>query len=410
MREMLRKAACIHLSICLALMGTGCAGMKPEADETTQAPAEMQQGASPVGSAVENQDSTQGDELLEASDIPISELTFSGLYDPAYIQYTQDALLADLEQEFLGEDVEVVEIYSIYVSKEYLEELEYNSLANVYFGYTLKEIEEQFGNERYVFTLGEDGHTVVRAFEGYDDYFNTVVSNVAIGGGVILTLVVLSIAAGPAGVPVEVAAILVSSAKGAAIGAASIGILVGVVGGIRTGIETGDMDAALETVVLSGSEGFKWGAIVGAVTGAGWGILRNVVASRAIPTPRQSEQAVLQLLGGSEQVSYLNGVEVPFATNAATRPDVVTQIGGETVAVEVKNYDLISNLYNLGRTLTYQLTRRAENLPEGMRQMVYLDVRNRGYSPEYLNYVVLYLQQQLSGIDGGIPIMLLQKL
>ena len=137
-------------------------------------------------------------------------------------------------------------------------------------------------------------------------------------------------------------------------------------------------------------------------------LFKNLATARSIPTPKQSEQAALARYGGSEQVSYLGGVEVPFSTPHATRPDVITTIGGENVAIEVKNYDLANNLYNLAKKLREQLTIRAANLPEGMRQMVLLDVRNRGYSQEYLAYVQLYLQQQLEGIGGGIPIVLYQ--
>ncbi|NLE68606.1 MAG: hypothetical protein GX611_00300, partial [Clostridiales bacterium] len=47
--------------------------------------------------------------------------------------------------------------------------------------------------------------------------------------------------------------------SGAALGAASAGII--------TGLQTNDMDAALKAAALAGSEGFKWGAISGAVAG-----------------------------------------------------------------------------------------------------------------------------------------------
>jgi len=43
--------------------------------------------------------------------------------------------------------------------------------------------------------------------------------------------------------------------------------LGGVSAGIVTGIQTGDMDQALKSAALAGSEGFKWGAISGVIKG-----------------------------------------------------------------------------------------------------------------------------------------------
>ena len=44
--------------------------------------------------------------------------------------------------------------------KEYLDELAFNSQENVYFGYTLSELNAQFQGEKYIFTLGENNETV----------------------------------------------------------------------------------------------------------------------------------------------------------------------------------------------------------------------------------------------------------
>lgn len=49
--------------------------------------------------------------------------------------------------------------------------------------------------------------------------------------------------------------------------ALSGGVLGGVSAGVVTGIQTGDMDAAIKSAALAGSEGFKWGAITGAISG-----------------------------------------------------------------------------------------------------------------------------------------------
>ena len=76
------------------------------------------------------------------------------------LQYVQDNIYADLSSRFATDDYVIESIISSYVSKEYLEELEYNSRKNIYFGYTLEELDKQFDGQRYVFTLGDDGTTV----------------------------------------------------------------------------------------------------------------------------------------------------------------------------------------------------------------------------------------------------------
>jgi hypothetical protein len=64
-----------------------------------------------------------------------------------------------------SEDYFVENVSAVYVSKEYLEELAFNSQSNIYFGCTLAELNELFQGSRYVFTLGEDGTTTVRELQ-----------------------------------------------------------------------------------------------------------------------------------------------------------------------------------------------------------------------------------------------------
>lgn len=157
-------------------------------------------------------------------------------------------------------------VSAVYISQEYIDELTYNSKPNVYFGYTLEEIDAVYQGTRYVFTMSEDGDTIVVPFEEYDDTFEQVIKNVAIGTGVILICVTVSVVSGGAGAP-AVSMIFAASAKSGTIFALSSGGLSAVASGIVTGIETGDMDEALKAAALSGSESFKWGAITGVISG-----------------------------------------------------------------------------------------------------------------------------------------------
>ena len=58
-----------------------------------------------------------------------------------------------------------------------------------------------------------------------------------------------------------------ASAKSATTFALYGGIFSAVSAGVVEGIETGDLDKALQAAALAGSEGFKWGAITGAISG-----------------------------------------------------------------------------------------------------------------------------------------------
>lgn len=189
---------------------------------------------------------------------------FRGLNDPALLPYIEDTLYAQLVGTLNSEDYFVENVSAVYISQEYLEELAYNSQANVFFGFTLDELEAQFQGEKYIFTLGDDGKTAVEPWTDYVDPYEQVIGNVAVGTGVILVCVTVSAVTG--GAP-ACSMIFAVAAKTGALGAVSGGVLGGVSAGIVTGIQTGDMDAALQAAVVAGSEGFKWGAITGAISG-----------------------------------------------------------------------------------------------------------------------------------------------
>lgn len=117
-----------------------------------------------------------------------------------------------------------------------------------------------------MFTLGDDGKTTVQKFEPYDDTYDKILLNAAIGTGVILVCVVLTVVTDGAGAPAA-AAIFATSAKTGAIAAVSSALIGGTAAGVITGIETEDFDESMKAAALAGSDGYKWGAITGALTG-----------------------------------------------------------------------------------------------------------------------------------------------
>ena len=125
------------------------------------------------------------DEIADDSEY-VYKPEFASLNDTQLQSYVEDALYSELVSSLDNDKYYVENVSAVYVSQEYIDELTYNSEPNVYFGYTLEEIDAQFQGTRYVFTLGEDGDTVVQPFEEYDNTYEQIIKNVAIGTGVIL--------------------------------------------------------------------------------------------------------------------------------------------------------------------------------------------------------------------------------
>lgn len=191
---------------------------------------------------------------------------FSRLSDPTLIPYMEDVIYANLVQQLNSDEYFVEKVEAVYISKEYLDEVAYNSQSNIYFGYNLADLDEQFQGKKYVFTLGDNGQTTVVEMESLgEDVYNKVIRNVAIGSGVILVCVTVSVLTG--GAAPAVSLIFAASAKTGATVALSSGVFSGVMAGAVTGFKTHDIDQAIEAAALAGSEGFKWGAIGGALSG-----------------------------------------------------------------------------------------------------------------------------------------------
>ena len=192
--------------------------------------------------------------------------SYTSLNDAKLLRYVEDNIYSNLVNILDSEKYFVENVKAVYISKEYIEELEYNSKNNIYFGYTLRELDEQFEGKKYYFTLSENGETTVKEVESIssDDTFNKIIKNVAIGSGVILICVTVSLVT--AGAP-AVSMIFATSAKTATTISLSSGAIGGLTAGIVKGIETGNVKEAVKKGMLVGSEGFKWGAISGAVKG-----------------------------------------------------------------------------------------------------------------------------------------------
>ena len=255
----MKRIVALILSCALLLSGCGQnistnSSSNESASESSSIQAEEQPSQSESADSVVTETANESNDA-ETQSLEVKNIApeVNGLDDPELLRYVEDNLYTNLVSDLDSDQYFVENVSAIYVSEEYLEELEYNSKSNIFFGYTLEELDEQFEGERYVFTLGDNNETVVEAFEGYDDSYQRMVRNVAIGTGVILVCVTVSVVTAGAGAP-AVAMIFAASAKTGAVMAVSSGALSGVAAGIVTGIETKDMKQALKEGALAGSE------------------------------------------------------------------------------------------------------------------------------------------------------------
>lgn len=394
-----KKLISILLSLAMVSMLFGCGG-RPSNDSG---------GSSPSTRAVAN----------DAATVP----EFATLDDPELLLYMQDSIYADLEAE-LGEDYVIENVTATYVpfvSDEYRQELAYNSQENIYFGYTLSELDQQFQGTRYIFTTDDEGNTTVKAFEAYDDAYDQAIKNVTVGTGIILICVTVSAVSGGVGAA-PVCAVFAAAAKGGTVAALSSGVISGAAAGAIKAYETdGDMGAVAREAALKGSEGFKWGAITGTLAGgvAEANSLRSAskaakaakdgaTVAKSARSPRESEIAALEKFGGKKQVTFLNGQEYAYGTKGTTRPDIVRKVGGKLEAIEVKNYDLVNNANGLYSELEREVTARAANLPEGSLQRVVLDIKGRGYDKALVEDVKQGIWSRLETVYPNIPIEIME--
>ena len=133
------------------------------------------------------------------------------------------------------------------------------------------------------------------------------------------------------------------------------------------------------------------------VSGAALSRLRAGMGER--PSWRQSEVDVGTDLAGRgyrAQISFKNGVEVPYGTKGSSRPEYFRPGS----SVEVKNYNVETpkGQDSLVRNVSDQAITRATNLPNGTEQRVVIDVRGQSVTRVELNDIV----QRIVDRSGGV--------
>ncbi len=326
----------ISLLLCAAMMLTGCAPVEnAESQSTTVVSQEDISQASDITTESKS-------EIVEWKDVDVQ---YDSLDDKLLLAHIEDLIYSETVRNLNSEKYFVENVSAVYISKEYLEEVAYNSQSNIYFGYTLAELNDLFQGTRYVFTLGEDGKTTVKELVEIQDTTNEeILKNVAIGTGVILICVTVSVVTGGTGAA-AISTIFAASAKTGAIMAVSSAAIGGVSAGVVRGIETGDMNEALEAAALAGSEEFKWGAIGGAITGGATKAIALKGATRGGLTMNQA--ALIQKQSGFplDVIKQFKNIEqFNICKNAGLVPKMVN---GKTALIRSIDLNYIDDL---GRT------------------------------------------------------------
>jgi len=314
----------IALILSFAMLLSGCAPAQMEQDPTdnTTAPtAEL-----PAQTTV------------WVDDVP----EYNALDDADLLYHLEDLVYRETVSALNSTEYVVENISAVYISKEYLEEVAFNSQSNIYFGYTLAELDELFQGSRYVFTLGSDGQTTVQKLQEIEDTSTeTMLKNVAIGTGVILVCVTVSTVSAGVGAP-AVSVIFAASAKTGTLMALTSGGFGAISAGIVRGIQTGDFNEAMEAAALAGSEGFKWGAISGAISGGAQEAFALKAATKSGLT--MNEAAIIQQESGlpMDVISQFHSMdEYLVYKDAGLKP---VMVNGRTALVQNIDLNYVSTL------------------------------------------------------------------
>ena len=365
----------IAIVLCFMLVLSGCSSASSTNSQTSgtissQEGASTEEGTTPVESEIKDEDQKETDadgatESSEAMEIKETVPSYKGMDDPDLLNFVEYNVYSNLVKNLDSDQYFVENVKAVYISQEYVDELAYNSQSNLYFGYTLEELDQQFQGDRYVFTLGENGETTVIKMETvYDDSTERIIKNVAVGGGVILICVTVSVVSAGAGAP-AVSMIFAAAAKTGTSFALSSAVLGGAAATITTGYQTHDPEAAFKAGLLAGSEGFKWGAISGAVVG---GVSEGTALYGAAKQTKftMNQYAKIQQESGYplDVIKQFKSIEEYNVYKEAGLK--ASQVGGKSALI--RNIDL-----------NYKTT-----FPNG-ETMTNLEAMAKGYAPRYID-------------------------
>lgn len=297
----------VSLFLCLALVLSGCSDSRNPSSN---------QASDQASDGLKNENG----ELLPE---------YTGLDDPDLLNHLEDMVYIETVNGLNTDQYLVDNVEAVYVSKEYLEEAIYNSQSNIFFGYSLDELNSLFEGTRYVFSLSDSGTTTVEELETIqDERTGKILKNLAIGTGMILIKVTATAAlgttaaagAGAAGI----AAIIAVSALTPALMVMKSGALGGIVAGFKRGIETGDFGSALSDLAAQASESYKVAAFTSCFLGSGpLAKAANVLVKKGIKLHEAAKIQKDSILPPDIIAQFHNSKEYEIYKQAHLRPLIV---------------------------------------------------------------------------------------
>ena len=287
----MKRVTALLLSIVMLL--TGCGQLQSQPIETSKSDIVTETEESTVKPVVREEVEPQ----------------YDSLDDEQLLAHIEDLVYRDTVASLNSDDYFVENVSAAYISKEYLDEVAFNSQSNIYFGYTLAELDEIFQGTKYIFTLSEDGTTAVQELQEINDVSTeTMLKNVAIGTGVILVCVTVSVVSAGGSAP-AVSMIFAASATTAQTFAISSAAFGGISAGVVRGIQTGNFNEAMEAAAMGAAEGFKWGAISGAIIGGGSAAFLLKSATRSGLTMKEAARIQADSNFPIDVISQLHSME-----------------------------------------------------------------------------------------------------
>lgn len=320
----MKRVTALLLSIVMLL--TGCGQLQSQPIETSKSDI-----------VTETEESTVKPVVWEEV-----EPQYDSLDDEQLLAHIEDLVYRDTVASLNSDDYFVENASAVYISKEYLDEVAFNSQSNIYFGYTLAELDGIFQGTKYIFTLSEDGTTTVQELQEINDVSTeTMLKNVAIGTGVILVCVTVSVVSAGGSAP-AVSMIFAASATTAQTFAISSAAFGGISAGIVRGIQTGNFNEAMETAAMGAAEGFKWGAISGAIIGGGSAAFLLKSATRSGLTMKEAAFIQADSNVPIDVISQMHSLaEYDVYKKAGLKP---VMVNGKTALIQNIDLDFVSQL------------------------------------------------------------------
>ena len=165
-----------------------------------------------------------------------------------------------------------------------------------------------------------------------------------LGTGVILVCVTVSVVTAGAGAP-AVSMIFAASAKTGTVFALSSGAISGAAAGIVKTYQTGDVSEGLKAAAIEGSEAFKWGAVIGAVTG---GAGETIALKGATCNGLTMNQAAAIQKESGFPLDVIKGFKTPEQYEIVKEAGLVPKVvNGKTALVRSIDLDFVDDM---GRT------------------------------------------------------------